>query len=101
MRDEINTLANICHEHRAKLKTIIEVGELGHSDNIALARLHLNQEVIFKTSTGKASINANIEAARIMVNELKSYQKKTGELRGFKPAVESKQKSKHKVIWIL
>ena len=88
LRDEISTLANICHEHRAKLKTIIEVGELGPSDNIALASkvaLESGSDFI-KTSTGKASINANIEAASIMVNELKAFHEKNGELRGFKPA---------------
>ena len=103
LREEISTLANICHEHGAKLKTIIEVGELRLSDNIALASkvaLESGSDFI-KTSTGKASINANIEAASIMVNELKAFHEKNGELRGFKPPAESKQKSKHKVIWIL
>ena len=88
LREEISTLANICHEHGAKLKTIIEVGELGTSENTALAsKLALESGSDFiKTSTGKASINANIEAANIMVNELKAFHEKTGELRGFKPA---------------
>ena len=75
LKEEISTLASICHEHGAKLKTIIEVGELSNNDNIALAsKIALESGSDFiKTSTGKATINANIEAANLMVNELKAF----------------------------
>ena len=37
LQKEISSLASICHKHGAKLKTIIEVGELKTDENIALA----------------------------------------------------------------
>lgn len=88
LQKEISSLASICHEHGAKLKTIIEVGELKTNENIALAsKIALESGSDFiKTSTGKAKSNATLEAARVMVNCLKDHYSTTGKLAGFKPA---------------
>ena len=75
-------------KHGAKLKTIIEVGELKTNENIALAsKIALESGSDFiKTSTGKAKSNATLEAASVMVNCLKDHYSTTGKLGGFKPA---------------
>lgn len=70
---------------RAKLKVIIESGELGDPALIAAAsRLALEAGADFiKTSTGKVAVNATPETARIMLEVLHDFGDPS---RGFKPA---------------
>ncbi|MCT4655793.1 MAG: deoxyribose-phosphate aldolase [Cohaesibacter sp.] len=68
----------------AKLKTILETGELKDADMIreaSLMALEVGADFI-KTSTGKVKVNATPEAAEIMLTALKS----SGKQAGFKPA---------------
>lgn len=67
-----------------RLKTILETGELADPDLIRSASaLALKEGADFiKTSTGKVSVNATPEAARIMLEEIKA----SGKPAGFKPA---------------
>ncbi|MEM0900554.1 MAG: deoxyribose-phosphate aldolase [Pseudomonadota bacterium] len=70
---------------RAKLKVIIESGELKAPDLIrAATRLALDEDADFvKTSTGKVDINATPETADIMLGEIKQFGDPK---RGFKAA---------------
>ena len=88
LEKEVYSLSKICNNRDAKLKTIIEVGELKSKENIELASdIALNSGSHFiKTSTGKAAINANLEAAEIMIQSIKNFHNKTGKTPGFKAA---------------
>ncbi|MBU4531653.1 MAG: deoxyribose-phosphate aldolase [Hoeflea sp.] len=68
----------------ARLKTILETGELKDPELIARAsEIALDEGADFiKTSTGKVSVNATPEAARIMLEAIRS----AGGKAGFKPA---------------
>ena len=66
------------------LKVILETGELQTEDNIrAASKLALDAGADFiKTSTGKVSVNATPEAARIMIGAIRDH----GRSAGFKAA---------------
>lgn len=73
---QIDACRKACGNH-AKLKVIIESGELKNADLIAKAsRISIECGADFiKTSTGKVAVSATIEAARVMletIRELKS-----------------------------
>ncbi len=70
---------------QAKLKVILETGELNDEALIADAsKLALDEGADFiKTSTGKVNVNATPEAAEIMISAIKEFGDVT---RGFKPA---------------
>lgn len=72
-----------CGAH-AKLKVIIESGELASSERIAEAStVAINAGADFiKTSTGKVQVNATLAAAEIMLNSIKQ----SGKSCGFKAA---------------
>ncbi|MEL6436486.1 MAG: deoxyribose-phosphate aldolase [Pseudomonadota bacterium] len=69
----------------ALLKVILETGELKDATLIADASvLALAEGADFiKTSTGKVAVNATLDAARIMLDAIKSHGDRA---RGFKPA---------------
>ena len=68
----------------AKLKVIIETGELKSTENIkAASKIALDNGADFiKTSTGKVAVSATLEAAKAMLEVLKE----TGSSAGFKAA---------------
>lgn len=68
----------------ARLKTILETGELKDPGLIARASdIALEEGADFiKTSTGKVAVNATLEAARIMLTAIR----RSGRKAGFKPA---------------
>lgn len=70
------------------LKVILETGELQSEQNIACAsRIALEAGADFiKTSTGKIAVSATEEAARVMLQEIKSHYERTGRWAGFKAA---------------
>ena len=80
--DYVTTIKKACGD--AKLKTILETGELGSEALIRqAARLAIAAGADFiKTSTGKVSVNATPEAVRIMLEEIKA----SGRSVGLKPA---------------
>lgn len=70
------------------LKVILETGLLESPENIAKASM-LAMEAgadFIKTSTGKVSVNATPEAAKVMCTAIKEYYQKTGRKVGFKAA---------------
>ncbi len=70
------------------LKVILESGALNTIENIWNASL-ISMEAggdFIKTSTGKMSPAATIEAAFVMCSAIKEYNNKTGKKIGFKPA---------------
>ncbi|CAD5217364.1 unnamed protein product [Bursaphelenchus xylophilus] len=70
------------------LKVILATGELKSVENIYRASLAsiLGGADFIKTSTGKESVNATLEAAYVMLEVIKEYYEKTGKKIGFKPA---------------
>lgn len=70
------------------LKVILETGILETEEKISKASF-LAMEAgadFIKTSTGKVSVNATPQAARIMCRCIRDYYQKTGRKVGFKPA---------------
>ena len=69
----------------ALLKVILETGELAQPEKIkAASALALEEGADFiKTSTGKVTTNATLDAARLMLTAIKDHGDST---RGFKPA---------------
>jgi deoxyribose-phosphate aldolase len=74
----------------ARLKVILETGELQTQENIKLAGeiaiANINNNDFIKTSTGKVSVNATPEAAYTMLCAIKKEYLETGKKIGFKPA---------------
>lgn len=90
--DEINQISELCKKGKngktVHLKVILETGELKTTENIYLASvLAINAGADFiKTSTGKISPAATLEAAYVMLTVIKDHFEKTGKRIGFKPA---------------
>ena len=83
--DEIDAVKRLCGKHR--LKVILETGNLRTPENIEKAsRIAIENGADFiKTSTGKASVSATLEAVYIMLNVIKKYESQ-GLKVGIKPA---------------
>ena len=84
--DEIAAVKNVCGN--ARLKVILETGELGTFDKIRKASdiaIYAGADFI-KTSTGKESINANLNNSLVMLRMIRDFHTKTGKKIGFKPA---------------
>ncbi len=90
--DEISQISELCRAGKSNnpvhLKVILETGELKTTENIYLASvLAINAGADFiKTSTGKISPAATLEAAFVMLSVIKDHFEKTGKRIGFKPA---------------
>ncbi len=88
--EEIKTFREICGD-KAKLKTILGVGNLGTLENIAKASavaIMAGSDFI-KTSTGFEPINATLENSLVMVREIRRFHNLSDSQRrkvGFKPA---------------
>lgn len=84
--DEIATIKEACG--KARLKVILETGELGTADNVRRASdiaIHAGADFI-KTSTGKISPAATMPVTLLMLEAIKDYYLKTGKMIGMKPA---------------
>lgn len=84
--DEIASIKEACGQ--ARLKVILETGELGTLDQIRRASdiaLHAGGDFI-KTSTGKISVAATMPVTLLMLEAIKDFYLKTGEMRAMKPA---------------
>jgi deoxyribose-phosphate aldolase len=84
--DEIASIKSVCG--KAKLKVILETGELQTFNNIKKASeiaIEAGADFI-KTSTGKISVSATPEAAYIMCSVIRDHYLKTGKKIGFKAA---------------
>ncbi len=84
--DEISVLKKSCGNRL--LKVILETGILKTAKNIKTASiLALEAGADFiKTSTGKATKNASLEAAYLMTQAISEHYQKTGKMTGFKAA---------------
>lgn len=84
--DEIAAVKAACGD--ARLKTILETGELGtldkvrHASDIAIAA----GADFIKTSTGKISPAATMPVTLVMLEAIRDHYLKTGEMVGMKPA---------------
>ena len=84
--DEIATIKDACGD--ARLKVILETGELGTFDKVRKASdiaMHAGADFI-KTSTGKISPAATMPVTLVMLEAIRDYYYKTGRMVGMKPA---------------
>jgi deoxyribose-phosphate aldolase len=84
--EELAEIKSACHG--AHLKVILETGALVSAENIKKASViaMVAGADFIKTSTGKMSPAATVEAAYVMCAAIKEFYQKTGEKVGFKPA---------------
>lgn len=84
--DEIAAVKEACG--KARLKVILETGELCTLDNVRIASdiaMHAGADFI-KTSTGKIQPAATMQVTFTMLMAIKDYYEKTGIMVGMKPA---------------
>jgi deoxyribose-phosphate aldolase len=84
--DEIAAIKEACG--KARLKVILETGELSTLDNVRLASdiaIHAGADFI-KTSTGKIQPAATMQVTYTMLMAIKDYYDQTGIMVGMKPA---------------
>ena len=84
--DEIALIKEACG--KARLKVILETGELGTPDQVRRASdiaIHAGADFI-KTSTGKISPAATMPTTLLMLEAIKDHYQKTGKMVGMKPA---------------
>lgn len=84
--DEIAAIKQACG--KARLKVILETGELSTLDNIRKASdiaIYAGADFI-KTSTGKIQPAATMPVTLVMLEAIKDYYLKTGNMIGMKPA---------------
>lgn len=84
--DEIAEVKDACGS--ARLKVILETGELGSLDNVRLAsEIAIDAGADFiKTSTGKIGQAATLPVTLVMLETIRDYYYKTGKMVGMKPA---------------
>jgi len=84
--DEIASIKEACG--KARLKVILETGELSTLDNVRLASdiAILAGADFIKTSTGKIQPAATMQVTYTMLMAIKDYYDKTGIMIGMKPA---------------
>ena len=84
--DEIAAVKQACGS--ARLKVILETGELGNYDKVRKASdiaIYAGADFI-KTSTGKIQPAATLPVTLVMLEAIKDYYYKTGKMIGMKPA---------------
>jgi len=84
--DEIAAVKEACGS--ARLKVILETGELGTLDNVRLASdiaIEAGADFI-KTSTGKIKPAATMPVTLVMLEAIRDHHFKTGKMIGMKPA---------------
>lgn len=86
--DEIAMIKDLCKKYKARLKVIFETGEISTLDNVRRASdiaIYAGADFI-KTSTGKISVAATMPVTLVMLDAIKDYYYKTGNMVGMKPA---------------
>ncbi len=100
--EEIALVKDACGP--ARLKVILETGELGTLDNVAAAsRLAIAAGGDFiKTSTGKISPAATMEVTLVMLEAIREHYLDTGEMIGMKPAggIRTAKQSLHYLVLV-
>ncbi len=84
--DEVKAFREACGD--AHLKSILATGELATMRNVAKASMvaMMAGSDFIKTSTGKESVNANLNVSMVMVRMIREYLAQTGYKVGYKPA---------------
>ncbi|HMN33602.1 MAG: deoxyribose-phosphate aldolase [Chitinophagaceae bacterium] len=85
--DEIASIKSAC-EKQARLKVILETGELGSLENVRKASdiAILAGADFIKTSTGKIQPAATMPVTLVMLDAIKDYYESSGKMVGMKPA---------------
>lgn len=85
--NEIVEMRKVCGD-KARLKTILAIGELGTMENVYKASMvaMMAGADFIKTSTGKESVNATIPVGLVMIHAIQDFKRKTGIIVGLKPA---------------
>jgi deoxyribose-phosphate aldolase len=84
--DEVKAFREACGE--AHLKSILATGELATMRNVAKASMvaMMAGSDFIKTSTGKESVNANLNVTMVMIRMIREFEQLTGYKVGYKPA---------------
>lgn len=84
--DEVKQMREACGD--AHLKSILATGELATMRNVAKASLvaMMAGSDFIKTSTGKESVNANLNVTLVMLRMIREFEDQTGYKVGYKPA---------------
>lgn len=84
--DEVKQMREACGD--AHLKTILATGELATMRNVAKASMvsMMAGSDFIKTSTGKESVNANLNVTMVMIRMIREFEERTGYKVGYKPA---------------
>ncbi|HYD18162.1 MAG TPA: deoxyribose-phosphate aldolase [Patescibacteria group bacterium] len=84
--DEVRQMREACGE--AHLKSILATGELATMRNVAKASMvaMMAGSDFIKTSTGKESVNANLNVTMVMIRMIREFEEQTGYKIGYKPA---------------
>lgn len=84
--DEIGQVKEACGD--ARLKVILETGELGTYDNVRRASVLAMAAGgdFIKTSTGKIQPAATLPVGLVMMEAIRDFHRETGRVVGFKPA---------------
>ncbi len=86
--EEIMAVKELTHSYNARLKVILETGELSTLDNVRRASeiAILAGADFIKTSTGKVQPAATLPVTYVMLQAIRDYYDKTGIMVGMKPA---------------
>jgi deoxyribose-phosphate aldolase len=100
--DEIAKIKEACG--LARLKVILETGELSTLDNVRLASeiaMQAGADFI-KTSTGKIQPAATMPVTLVMLQAIKDYHDKTGKMIGMKPAggISTSKQALHYLVMV-
>jgi deoxyribose-phosphate aldolase len=100
--DEISAIKEACG--KARLKVILETGEIGNFDNVRKASdiaIQAGADFI-KTSTGKINPAANMPVTLVMLHAIKDHYDKTGVMVGMKPAggISTAKQSLHYLVMV-
>ncbi|XP_070494984.1 deoxyribose-phosphate aldolase [Chironomus tepperi] len=85
--EEVVEMRKACG-NRAHLKAILGIGECGTMDNVYKASMicMMGGADFIKTSTGKESVNANLNVGLCMIRAIQEFNRQTGKKIGLKPA---------------
>lgn len=100
--DEIAAIKEACG--KARLKVILETGEIGNFDQVRKASdiaIQAGADFI-KTSTGKISPAANMPVTLVMLHAIKDHYDRTGIMVGMKPAggISTAKQSLHYLVMV-
>ena len=100
--DEIAAIKEACGN--ARLKVILETGEIGTLDAVRRASdiaMHAGADFI-KTSTGKISVAATMPVTLVMLEAIRDFYYETGKMVGMKPAggIRTSKQALHNLVMV-